>query len=206
MLKRVLYSSLLVVFLSATACGGLSLSPQAPSSETSLSPEFFKRNKRIAVQDFNFAEGMETNTFSPMDSDFLRSVVEAKIVELSGLEVITRKDEGVLEEEMAFKFGKPALADSDTSETGENLKQKLGADAFVYGTIYEYDYRERKDEYSLTAVIKIVATEDGRIWKSEVVSVAGEQSKYKLFDNLATIVAQSLRKPAGKKTPIPKKQ
>jgi len=206
MLKRVLYSFLLAVFLLATACGGLRIPGQTQLAETSLSPEFFKQSKRIAVQDFGFAEGMETNAFSPADGDFLRNVIEAKIVELSGLEVITRKDEGVLEEEMAYKFGKPALAADDTSETGENLKQKLGADAFVYGTIYEYDYRQRRGEYNLTAVIKTVATKDGRIWQSKIVTVSGEKSKHKLFDKLAIIVAQSLRKPAGKTRRMPKKK
>jgi len=209
MLKRLLYSSLLAVLLLATACGGLSLSPRAPLDKTSLAPEFFKHSKRIAIQDFSFAEGVETNAFSPTDNDFMRSVIEAKIVELSGLEVITRENEGILQEEMAYKFGKRAAADGDKPEAEEKFKQKLWADAFVYGTIYEYDYQERRGEYSLTAVIKIVATENGRIWQSKIVTISGEKSKHRLFDKLGTIVGQTLRKPKTKTkitTPIPRKK
>lgn len=189
MLRQVFYVIMISAFFLFSACVSLNMSTKDSVVEPTMAPEFFKETRRIAVQDFSFADGVKADLFSPTDSLFLRSVIESKIVELSGLEVVTRKDQGVLEKEMAYIFAASAK-ETDNADTPENIKLKLGVDAFVHGIIYEYNLTG--DKYGLTAAVKIVATKNGRIWQSKIISVSGETSKHQLFDKLATIVAQNL--------------
>ena len=195
MAKRISRFGLLLVVLFSAGCASLGFPRKGQIGEQALPPEFFARTKRIAVQDFTFAEGVETNAFSPVDSAFLRSVIESKIVELADLEVITRKDEELLQKEMSYK-----LAGTQKDTTPEKVKLNLGVDAFIHGTIYEYDYDTTSRKFNLTVAVKIVATSDGRLWQSRIISVEGERTKHRLFDKLAAIVAKSLLKPAPKTT------
>jgi len=192
MLKQVFHVIMIAVFFLFSACASVNTSTKETVVEPTLAPEFFNETSRIAVQDFSFAKGVKTNTFSPTDSAFLRTVIESKIVELSSLEVITRKDQGLLEKEMAYVYAKTAN-EADEADTPGNIKSKMGVDAFVHGIIYEYNSTEGR--YDLTAAVKIVSTENGRIWQSKIISVNDEKSKYQLFDKLAIIVAQNLTDP-----------
>ncbi len=195
MLKQMFHVIMISVFFLFSACASLNTSTKETAVEPTLAPEFFTETSRIAVQDFSFAEGMKTDTFSLTDSAFLRSVIESKIVERSSLEVITRKDQGLLEKEMAYVYAKTAN-EAGKADTPENIKLKMGVDAFVHGIIYEYNSTEGR--YDLTAAVKIVSTENGRIWQSKIISVSDEKSKYLLFDKLAIIVAQNLADPKHK--------
>lgn len=195
MLKQIFHVIMISVFFLFSACASLNTSSKETAVEPTLSPEFFNETSRIAVQDFSFADGVKTNAFSPTDSAFLRSVIESKIVERSNLQVITRKDQGLLEKEMAYVYAKTSN-EGDQADAPENIKLKMGVDAFVHGIIYEYDSTEGR--YDLTAAVKIVSTENGRIWQSKIISVSDGKSKYQLFDKLAVIVAQNLADPKHK--------
>lgn len=194
MRRNVFYVIITAVVFLLSACASLQLSKKDSEGEASLAPEFFTATKRIAVQDFVFAKGVKIDSFSPADGAFLRSVIESKIVELSGLEVITRKDQGLLEKEMEYKFAATGKAE-DKVYTEHDIKMKMGVDAFIHGIIYEYT--STGDKYAITAAVKIVATENGRIWQSKIVSVSEAGSKHQLFDKLATIVAKNLIRPQG---------
>ena len=199
MLKHVFHLIMIAVFFLFSACASMNGSTKETTLESTLAPEFFNETNRIAVQDFSFAEGVKTDTFSPTDSAFLRTVIESKIVELSKLEVISRKDQGLLEKEMAYVYAKIEKV-ADQPDTQENIKSKMGVDAFIHGIIYEYSVTA--DRYDLTAAVKIVSTKNGRIWQSKIISVSDGKSKYKLFDKLAIIVAQSLTDPKHKTVSI----
>jgi hypothetical protein len=195
MLKQMFHVIMISVFFLFSACASLNTSTKETAVEPTLAPEFFTETSRIAVQDFSFAEGVKTDAFSLTDSAFLRSVIESKIVERSSLEVITRKDQGLLEKEMAYVYAKTANEEGK-ADAPENIKLKMGVDAFVHGIIYEYNSIEGR--YNLTAAVKIVSTENGRIWQSKIISVNDEKSKYQLFDKLAVIVAQNMADPKHK--------
>ena len=195
MFRQGIYVIMIAAVFLLSACASVNTSNKETAVESTLAPEFFTETSRIAVQDFSFAEGVKTDTFSATDSAFLRTVIESKIVELSSLEVITRKDQGLLEKEMAYVYAETEK-ETDKADTPENIKLKMGVDAFIHGIIYEYNLTEGR--YNLTAAVKIVSTANGRIWQSKIISINDEKSKYQLFDKLAIIVAQNLTDPKYK--------
>lgn len=69
-----------------------------------LSPEFFAKNKRIAVQEITLSEGLTNAKVSPTDKALLRSIIESKLVQNPNFETISRKNQNLLVEEMGYKI------------------------------------------------------------------------------------------------------